>query len=155
MHNKRNKGEETLSQWPRSLLITLHLNVPCPNITEVIPSRTNQLPLNIFWMYSINLFLFRSHTQPPLFLLHRSPLVSSSAWGLVMPRAFTRVRARNQHQIFKQVSIVDLPRILLVLSRLVPTQAKFLVLSLRSPQLLSSESLLKFLSQFSCARSSE
>ena len=28
---KRNKGEETLSQWPRGLLITLHHNVPCPN----------------------------------------------------------------------------------------------------------------------------
>ena len=34
--------------------------------------------------------------------------VSSSAKGLVMPRAFTRVRARNQHQIFKQTSIFDI-----------------------------------------------
>ena len=34
--------------------------------------------------------------------------VSSSAWGLVMPRAFARVWARSQHQIFKQISIVNL-----------------------------------------------
>ena len=28
---KRNKGEETLSQWPWGFLIKFHLNVPCPN----------------------------------------------------------------------------------------------------------------------------
>ena len=28
---KRNKGEETLSQWPRGLLIFVHHNVPCPD----------------------------------------------------------------------------------------------------------------------------
>ena len=56
--------------------------------------------------------------------------VSSSAWGLVMPRAFAPVRARDQHQIFSKISIVVIPRILLALSRLVPTQATFLVLSL-------------------------
>ena len=95
--------------------------------------------INLFWMYSINLFLFRSRAQPPLFLHDRCPLVSPSAWGLVMPRAFARVRGRSQHQIFRQLSIVDLPRILLVLSRLVPTQARFLVLSQRSPELFSSD----------------
>ena len=59
-------------------------------------------------MYSINLFTSRSRTQPNLFLLHRSPLVSSSAVRLVMPRAFARVLARSQHQIFRQISIVDI-----------------------------------------------
>ena len=90
-------------------------------------------------MHSINLFPFRGRTQPNLFLLHRSPLVSSSAVRLAMPRAFTRVRARRNHQIFRQISIVDLPRILLVLSRCVHTEARFLALSLRSPQLYSSD----------------
>ena len=56
----------------------------------------------------INLSTSRSRTQPNLFLLHRSSLVSSSAGRLVIPRAVTRVRARNQHQIFMQISVVDI-----------------------------------------------
>ena len=83
--------------------------------------------------------IFFSYTQPFSFQLHRSPLVSSSAWGLVTPRAFARVRARSHHQIFRQISIVDLPRILLILSGLFPSQVRFLVPSLRSPQLFSSD----------------
>ena len=45
--------------------------------------------------------------------------VSSSARGLVMPRAFAPIRARDQHQIFKKMSIVVIPRIFLAHSRLV------------------------------------
>ena len=41
---QKNKREETSSQSPRGLLITPSSNVPCPNITVVIPSRANQLP---------------------------------------------------------------------------------------------------------------
>ena len=78
--------------------------------------------INLFWMYSINIFLFRSRTQPPLFLLHRSPLVSSSAWGLVL---LAQVQARSPHQIFRQISIVDLPRILLVFFTIVSHSSEF------------------------------
>ena len=72
------------------------------------------------------------HQSPPVPQSHVTSLipassissVSSSAWGLVMPRAFARVRSRNHHQIFRQISIVDLPRILLVLSRLVSNSSE-------------------------------
>ena len=56
--------------------------------------------------------------------------VSSSAWRLVMPRVFAPIQARDQHQIFRKISIVVTPRILLALSRLIPNQARFLVLNL-------------------------
>ena len=95
------------------------------------------------------------HQSPPVPQSHVTSLilassifsVSSSAWGLVMPRAFARVRSRNHHQIFRQISIVDLTRILLVLSRLSPTQVRFLVLSLRPHPLFSSDHPL-----YSCSR---
>ena len=117
-------------QWPPSIWQTHRhhdwdKHLACW-IHRLVCARHRQTHLmNIFWMYSINLVLFRCHTRPPLILLHRSPLVNSSAWGLVMPRPFARVGARIQHQILKQISIVDLPRILLVLSRLWPTQVRF------------------------------
>ena len=58
--------------------------------------------------------------------------VSSSAWGLVTPPS----QARDQHQIFRKISIVVILRILLALSRLILNQARFLVLHLLSHQLI-------------------
>ena len=58
--------------------------------------------------------------------------VSSSAWGLVTPP----IQARDQHQIFKKISIVVILRILLALSRLIPIQARFLELNLLSHLLI-------------------
>ena len=128
-------------QWFDKLIdIMIEPNTLLAESTDSSCARHGQTHLiSLFWMYSMNLFLFRSRTQPPLLLLHRSPLFSSLAWGLVMPRAFARVQASSHHQIFRQISIVDLTRILLVLSGLFPIQVRFLVLSLRSPQLFSSD----------------
>ena len=78
--------------------------------------RLNNL-INSFRMYSINLFLFRSRTQSHLFLLHRSPLGAPQHGGLVMSRAFAPIQARDQHQIFRKIFIVVIPRILLALSQ--------------------------------------
>ena len=58
---KRNEGEETLSQWPRGLLIKLHHTslhyIPTCHvqiITVVIPSRASQLPLIMFRTGSVD-----------------------------------------------------------------------------------------------------
>ena len=62
--------------------------------------------MKICWMQYIHPILFQNRTQPFLILRRRSPLKSSSTWGLVMSFAFARIRTRNQNQIFKQISIV-------------------------------------------------
>ena len=54
--------------------------------------------INTVWMYSINLFQFRSRTRLSSFLLHRSPL-----WAPHYDQSpFARIWARDQHRVFSE-----------------------------------------------------
>ena len=130
--------------WCRSVSTSM-TNSPTSGLRQASCLLNPQTRLCIVLEQSHKHFLNVLNQSPPVPQAHAITLIPASsissvafsAWGLVMPRAFARVRARGQHQIFRHSSIVDLSS--LVHSGLVPTQARFLVPSLRSLQLFSSD----------------